>query len=109
MKAVYTVGLRRWQPGARDERGNAQPGYAPTTDLPVYAIYPSTSTEPTTGRQDVVTGMTLLAPTGTLIGPQDLVVIDGETWQVEGDVADWSRGPFGWAPGVSINLTRAEG
>lgn len=109
MRTVYTVGVRRYVAGQKDSHGNAEDTWAAPVPVPVYSIAPTTSSEPEPGRSEVVEGMTVLAPVGTLIGPQDRVLIDGDEWETDGDLADWSRGPFGWAPGVSINLKRAEG
>lgn len=109
-RKTYFVSVKRWQEqGGEDAHGNAVEGYAAPVQVEVYAIAPSTSAEPESGRNLVVTGYTLLAPPGTVIGPHDLVVLDGEDYKVDGDPGNWNRGPFGYTPGVSISLTRAEG
>lgn len=110
MRAVYTVGLRRHSSDATDSHGNAIDAWADPIGYPVYAIAPTTSNEPDPSRTAVVTGYTLLAPPdGEPVTPLDRFVLDGVEWEVVGEIADWTRGPFGFRPGVSINLTRAAG
>lgn len=108
-RRTYTVGVRRWTSGVEDAHGNPIEGHGAPEPVTVWAIAPTTSNEPEPGRNLVVTGYTLLGPPDLDIGPFDLVVIDGEDWKVSGEVGDWTRGPFNYAPGVSVNLTRAEG
>lgn len=109
-RKTYLVGVKRYETGGEDAHGNPIDGHAETpVYVEVYGIAPTTSTEPEPGRNLVVTGYTLLAPKGTNIGPHDLVVIDGENYKVKGEVGDYNRGPFGYEPGVTISLTRAEG
>lgn len=109
LRTMHLVGVRRHNTGAEDAHGNPIEGHGEPEDLLVYAIAPSTSDEPQAGRNLVVTGYTLLAPPGTDIDPLDLIVIDGEDYKVVGDYGDWTRGPFGYRPGVSISVQRAEG
>lgn len=108
-RKTYLVGVRRYETGGEDAHGNPVEGYSAPVYIEVYGIAPSTSSEPEAGRNLVVTGYTLLAPPGTVIGPLDRVVIDGKEYKVEGEPGDWNRGPFAYEPGVSIALTRAEG
>lgn len=115
MIAGLTVGHRVYGPGEPDTHGNATAAWAEPVALLVFSVAPRGSSEPTAARDEVVSGLTLLAPADTIVGPLDLIVIDdtipayaGE-WKVDGDLGDWTRGPFGYRPGVAINLTRAEG
>jgi hypothetical protein len=109
METRFTVGHKVYQEGATDAHGNPVDGWAASVPLAVFAIYPRFSEEPAPDRPLVVVGKAVLAPTGTTVGPKDLLVIDGEDWKVEGEPADWTTGPFGFTPGVEIVLTRAEG
>lgn len=109
MKAVYTVGHRRYHQGGRDAHGNAVEGWDPVIPLKVFSIAPTTSGEPEKGRDAAVTGQTLLVPPGATIDYRDRFEIDGDVWEVSGEVADYTRGPFGWASGISVQLTRARG
>lgn len=106
----FTIGVKRYQTGAKDAHGNTLDTWADPISVGVYSIAPATSDEPyENGRESIVTGLTVLAPAGTEIDARDLVVIDNEDYTVEGDIANWNQGPFGWSPGVQINLKRVEG
>jgi hypothetical protein len=106
----YVVGVRKRVTGAKDAHGNKVVTHGATTFISVYSIAPAYSNEPfEAGRQAVVTGLTVLAPSGTTIDEDDLVVIDDKNYEVDGEIASWDRGPFGFLPGVSITLKRVEG
>lgn len=104
-----TISVRAYSPGTVDVHGNPAPAYAAAVPVPVYAIAPRTSEEPDPDRGAVVVGLAVLAPVGTVVGPHDLVDIDGYEFEVDGEDADWTKGPFGWEPGVAFNLKRTEG
>lgn len=109
MDALHTIGHKVARVGAKDAHGNVTLSWDDPVDLAVYAIYPRYSQEPEPDRPLVVVGLAVLAPTGTTVDPFDRFVIDGEEYEVEGEVADWTRGPFDYSPGVEIVLKRAEG
>lgn len=73
-------------------------------------VEPRPSNEPVQdARNAVISGFTLYLPTGTVIGPQNRVVVRGGTYDVLGEAADW-RNPFtGWAPGVVVQVERTAG
>lgn len=108
LPALYTIGIRTLQSGALDSHGNSVDGWGDPFDVQVYAIAPRTSTEDDPTRTEAITGYTILAPVTLVIGYRDRVVIDGEEWEVDGEIGNWSHGPFGWAPGISFNVKRAE-
>lgn len=69
------------------------------------------------GREGIVVGLTLFAPSGTDIRPGDAIVemVDGArkavhagVWEIEGEPGDW-RAPSGWAAGMQVALRRAKG
>lgn len=73
-------------------------------------------------RAVVVEGLTVYAPAGTAVGVHDrvvwpftvdaagAVVASGEEYEVDGDVADWTQGPWQHPnAGVTFDLTRTEG
>lgn len=109
MTPAITVGLRVYTPSAKDKYGDAVESWSAPIDLAVYSVAPRSSDEPEEGRNAVVSGVSLHAPPGTPVGPLDRVVIDGVEYEVEGEIADWTRGPFGFASGVVIDLKRTEG
>ena len=73
------------------------------------AVAPRFATESTDPRvAPVVVGKTVYGPAISL-DADDRLLIDGETWQVDGLPAVW-RSPFtGWEPGVEVPVVRAHG
>lgn len=61
------------------------------------------------GRTGVIVGLTLYAPSDAEIGPHDRVEVDGDTFEVDGEVGRWSSPFTGWTPGVEVALRRVEG
>lgn len=116
MRARYTIGHRRYQEGAEDDFGQPVKSWAPAVDLKVYSIAPMSATpEPVPGRDAVVTHLSVLVPDGANLGPHDRYVIDGEEWDQEGEVGDYTRSPFPQRAdsyvrrGLVLNLKRVEG
>lgn len=107
----HTIGVRAFGAGTPtlDVHGNEVVSWGAPVIYPVYAIAPRSSSEPVPGRSEVIVGLSVYAPHGVMIGPRDRVVIDGEEYEVEGEIADYTKGPFGYKPGIVINLRRAEG
>lgn len=71
---------------------------------------PGGSTEPTDdARNAVITTPEVYAPTGSDVLAGDRLVVRGQTFDVEGDPADW-RSPFtGWQAGLVIRLKKVAG
>lgn len=119
----WTVGVRAWSQSGRDAHGNPVPSWAPPVPVRVHAVGPRVQTEPgEPNRTVVVEGLTVYAPAGTVVGEHDRVVwpfkVDdtgavtfaGEEYEVDGDVADWTSGPWpNPVAGVTFDLTRTEG
>lgn len=106
----FTIGVKRHVAGSADRYNNPADSWSAPVDVLVYGIAPTSSAEPfESGRNAVVTGKTVLAPVGTVIGAKDRVVIDSEEYEVDGDISDWSDGPFSWSPGIEIKLKRVKG
>lgn len=108
MKAAIAVQVKRYDPGTKDAHGNVG-GHADPEDVYVYAVAPSSSTEPAPDRDAVVTVLTIYAPPSVVLDPRDLVVVNGEDYDVVGDTADFNRGPFAFAPGNTFALQKASG
>lgn len=106
-----TIGVKTYIENSFDIYNNQSKEWETAVDVLVYSIAPTSTDEPSeAGRSSaVVTGLTVLAPVGTVIGPKDIVIIDGDEYQVDGDISDWSKGPFSWSPGIEIKLKRARG
>ena len=110
LKAKYQLGIKRYQEGAEDAHGNPVEGWGSVEYVDVYSIAPTSSTEPSsTGREAVITGLSVLAPVGTDIDAKDRAVWRDEEYTIEGDLADWTIGPFSFKPGVQFNLKKVDG
>jgi len=107
--ARIPVGVRAFTAGETDAHGNPIDGWADAVETLVYAVHPRVSSEPLPDRSEVVIGLTMLTPPDVTIGPRDRVVYRGEEYEVEGDIGNWNDGPFGWTPGLAVNLKRVEG
>lgn len=106
----FTIGVKRYQEGAVDRYNNPTTSWLSAVAVLVYSIAPTSSDEPfEAGRNAVITGLSVLAPVGTVIGPKDRVVIDSVEYVVDGAIADWSKGPFAWSPGIEIKLKKVTG
>jgi hypothetical protein len=57
------------------------------------------------GVESVVVTLELFAPARP-VGDRDRFVVNGATYEVVGDPEDYDHGPFGFAPGMVVNLTR---
>lgn len=107
----YVVQRHAYRDGSSyDAHGNPVRGWDEPTDVAVYGWAAPTSTEPKLAGQDrVAIVLELFAPPGTAAQPADRFTVDGELYDVVGEVEDYTHGPFGWRPGVVINLARWEG
>lgn len=85
--------------------------WAEAVPLPVHGVAPRVQTEPDDpNRYTVVEGLTVYAPAGTSLGAHDRVVWADREYEVDGDVADWARGPWANpAAGVTFDLTLVKG
>lgn len=108
--AGETVTVLRRVDGDPDRYGNPTHTWAAGVDVAGCAVAPRSSDEPAeTGRQAVITGLTVYMPPDTEVGPNDRLIVRGVTYEVEGEPGDW-RHPFsGWRPGVEVAVSRVEG
>ena len=124
MQANQVVGLRKRGEDGTDSHGNPVPTYAAAVPVRVYGYGPRSAeggAEPSKqGRDVVIIGQTVYAPPVLVnantqepveASPLDRfeVPFGGELYEVDGEIGDWNHGPFGWTPGLSISLKRAEG
>lgn len=107
----YVVQHERYRAdGGLDAHGNRVPAWDDPVDVVVYGWAAPTSSEPKLAGQDrVAVALELFAPPSTAARPADRFRVDGELYDVVGEVEDYTHGPFGWRPGVVINLARWEG
>lgn len=97
-------------PPGTDSYGDPLPITRTGGDITGCAVAPRYSTEPTErGRQGVIVGLSIYAPTGSDILFTDLIEVRGQVYMVEGDPGDWVNPFTGWAPGMEIALKRAAG
>lgn len=107
----YTVTRSARVEGTADAHGNATVSWSTPTSVGVFGwAPPSADREPfEANRSLVVRDLDLYAPAGTGGVPGDRWVVDGVGFVQVGHPEDFTRGPWGWAAGVRINLKRAEG
>lgn len=83
------------------------------TEVPGCAIYPrvqGSTTEQADGtRAQVVVGLTVLAPWGTVIDPHARVLARGHEWDVVGVPGEWRSAITGHTGAVEIALKRHTG
>jgi hypothetical protein len=104
-----TVTVRRMvKTGARDEYGVAvrQPVDTTYTNC---ATWSGPSTERNDNQTQVIADRTVVLPHGTAVEATDVVVVQGKSYNVQGQPSD-DTSPFtGWAPGVIVELRRVGG
>jgi hypothetical protein len=106
----WTVQQLRYVSSGTDAHGNPVEGFAAAQDVKVYGWWVPQSDEPGVSGQDRVTvDVKLAGPPSLEVGHRDRFVLPSGTFDVVGDVEDYTHGPFGWQPGVVVNLRRVEG
>ncbi len=92
----YTLGVKRYQPGAKDSHNNPVDAWADPVDWPVYAYASGANAEPSEAGRDLSLVLwTVYAPSGdTLPAALDRVVLDGDEYAVEGEPRDYSHDPW---------------
>lgn len=105
----YTVDVLPFVAGAEDSHGNATDTWGAAVTQAVHG-WSGPSDEPGERGRDAVTwDLKLYAPPGFVVGPRDRVIVLGKTYEVEGDVEDFTHGPFRFAAGLRVSLRRVEG
>ena len=100
----------RHTPGGLDQYGDPVPSSVSETTIPGAFVAPRMSEElQTRSRAGVAVGLTLFAPAGTDLRFTDQVRVDGDVFDVDGEVARWEHPGSGWAPGITVALKRAQG
>lgn len=110
LPTLYTVARQRYTAAGFDAHGNPVVSWSAPEDLAVYGWSRPQSSEPKlAGEQRIEVSLEVFAPVGTVTEPPDRIEVDGELYNVVGETEDYDHGPFGWQPGVVINLKRWEG
>jgi hypothetical protein len=103
----WTVDVLPYIGTVEDEYGNTVDAWETIpTVTPVYGWAPAGTNESNASRHTVTADLELLAPPDFTLDPRDHVRILGQTYEVQGAVEDFNHGPFGYAPGVRVNLRR---
>lgn len=98
-----------WSAGATDSHGNPVDEWAAAVDRAVYGYAPpATRAESEPGGTQVISHLEVYAPAFS-VDHRDRFVVGGVTYEVAGEIGDWDKGPFGYAPGQVIGLKRVEG
>lgn len=107
--ARVVVGRKVYAGQVRNSRGNLIDTWADPVDVKVYAVYKSAGSEP--GSNDrVITDLTMLTPPGFECAPHDRFIVAGREYNVaDGELADWTTGPYDYKPGGEIGLERVDG
>lgn len=89
-------------------------GFGPPENVQVFGWSVPQSEEPGVSGQDrVVVDVQMLGSVSMTVSHRDRFVLPSGphagTFEVSGEVQDYNHGPFGWAPGVVVNLRRVEG
>lgn len=108
MEARWPVEVLPYLGTLDDEYGNEQPSFAPPEERYVFGWAPAGGVEVNTFRHAVTADLSVYAPADFTVRPKDRMRVDGKTYDVQGDVEDYNHGPFGYAPGVVVNLSRSE-
>ncbi|KAA0021809.1 hypothetical protein [Antrihabitans cavernicola] len=113
LRARYKVGTRKFSEGPdKDPRGNKVKRWAPAVEQRAICWGPANANqaEPkVVGHDRVVVELELCVPEGFDVGPQDKVIIAGAEYDAIGYPEDFNNGPFGFRPGMVVNLKRVEG
>lgn len=107
----YTVGWHHADPDATDAHGNPTTAYTPPldedgTEVAVIGWAPVAMTESGTTR--VEADLDLFVPPETQSGPNDVVDLPDGPYEVVGWVEDYTKGPFGFTPGMVVKLRRVQ-
>lgn len=103
----WTVDILAYLGDVEDDFGNEKPKWSTVARTePVYGWAPAGTSEANVSRHAASADVELYAPPSFAANPRDRVVLDGNMHEVEGYVEDFNHGPFGWRPGVRLNLRR---
>lgn len=109
MRQTFNLGVKRYQVGAIDDYGNATETYGPVEDLPVFAVGPYGSLEPSPDRDETDTRVEVFCPPDTVLSPHDVLIHVGKDYEVIGVMSDYTLGPYGAEFGVVYVARRVEG
>lgn len=102
-----TVTRLRGAPGGHDSNGDPVSSTVARLDITECLVAPRYESETLgLGRNGVVVGLNVYAPTGTDLVYTDRIEVDGIAYDIEGEPGDWQGSQVG---GVEVALRRAVG
>lgn len=105
----FTVGHEALIKGAKDSMGVPIVSYSASVDVSVYGwASPSADDVIRPELSGVERDLDLYAKVGFTL-PGDRVTVAGQLFTVIGYPEDYGTGPFGYRPGVRVNLKKVEG
>lgn len=106
----HAVDILPHSDAAEDDYGNPVETYGAPVAWSVYGWGPAGSREANGWQRQVTADLQVYGPRPPVaINPRDRLVVAGETYDIEGKVEDYNHGPFGFTPGVVVNLTKVTG
>lgn len=117
MKATIPVTQRHWSTTGVDEYGNPVATFTDETRL-VFGWWVPGSDAPaggnevsTAGRDGVIADVAFLAPRFPVDDRDEFIIpeFSDQPLRVQGEPRPWDFGPFGFRPGMQVNLLFAEG
>lgn len=109
---LLTVGLHVYAEDVADDWGDPEPSWANPITRTVYGwASPSLTETVDAGRNPTEIALEVYASTASLgdVHEGDRMTVNGELYEVDGGAQNYDFGPFGFAPGVRVNLKRVEG
>lgn len=107
MRATKRISVKRYEAGATDDHGNEVESWTEPEQITVYGWGPAYGSVET-GNSRVVVGIDVFMPNSLSITALDRVLIGSDEYHVDGELADYSHGPFGFKAGVVMRLKRVE-
>jgi hypothetical protein len=105
-----TIVRVRRSPGGHDDNGDPIPSTEARTTMTDWAVAPRESENiDQRGRAGVIVGLTLLTPYDADLERTDLLEVDADLYEIEGDVGAYKSPLSGWEAGTSTALRRAQG
>ena len=107
MRAFKQIGLLRHSSTGTDAHGNETDAWTPAETVDVYGWGPAYGSIET-GNSRVVVGIDVFMPSNYGVTAQDRVVLDDVEYEVDGEVADYTNGPFTTKGGCVLRLKRVD-
>ena len=105
----HTITVRRWSAGAPDSHGIPADVWT-DVQVAVHAVTSEVEESATAARMTDSNRLTVYAPAGTVVGPRDRIVWQGETFEADGGSVSWAEGPWAnSAAGVVIRAKKVDG